>query len=181
MTPSLELRCPACGGKAQISHRGPDGRDRVLTCAYCGSESDLPETRGTTRERVTEAPGERTVERVTSWEGLAPQAVPWSDAAGDVPGGVAVERIELEVDGQRFDSPEALEAHLREQLPTDVADDVLDAIRSEIARPPGPQTRERTTEYTSVQTRCEQIDIEVGDGGRRRGLLGRLRDLLRRR
>ncbi len=181
MTPTPELRCPSCGGKAQISHRGPQGRDRVLSCAYCGSEVDLPEVRGTTREQVRETPGERTVERVTSWEGMAPGAGPWSQQDDEPEHGV-LQRIELEVDGLHFDSPEALEAHLREQLPTELAEEVLDAIRPELARPQTDGASERVTEYTSVRTRCEEIDIEVGSGGGESGgLLGRLLRLLGRR
>ena len=45
----------------------------MLACPYCGTEVDLPEARGVTRERVTERPNEKIVERFTEWEGLEPE------------------------------------------------------------------------------------------------------------
>ena len=44
----------------------------MLACPYCRTEVDLPEARGVTRERVTERPHEKIVERVTQWQGMEP-------------------------------------------------------------------------------------------------------------
>ena len=43
--PDPKLDCPSCGGRAEVVQRDPQGRDRILSCLYCGTEVDLPEVR----------------------------------------------------------------------------------------------------------------------------------------
>lgn len=45
--------CKMCGGKITIKYSGPKGADRLAVCSYCGTRTDLPESRG--RTKVTES------------------------------------------------------------------------------------------------------------------------------
>ncbi|MGH0029070.1 MAG: hypothetical protein ACQGVC_04725 [Myxococcota bacterium] len=148
-----KLDCPTCGGQAEVVRQGPEGRDRILSCLYCGSEVDLPEVRGTTRERVTERPGERVVERVTSWEGAEPE-LPDGAFAGDV-------EVSFETDGQSFGSIEEMERHLRGRLPDDVVEQALSAMRGALDGGSGTTVVEHTV------TTTETIDLDA-DPQRRR-------------
>jgi hypothetical protein len=156
-----ELRCPACGGPSKAVFHGPEGRDRMLACGFCGTKVDLPEARGFTRERVTERPDERIVERVTQWESMggetADPSASWpADGRGSAGSHIAVAET-FEVNGRRFDSREALEKHLRDILPED-------AVASVLSRISGAQGGDR-----SVWTRVEETESTTVLGGARRG------------
>jgi hypothetical protein len=176
-----ELRCPACGGPCKAVLRGREGSDRMLACGFCGTKVDLPEARGFTRERVTERPDERIVERLTQWESMGGEAADpgasWpADGRGSPGASIAVAET-FEVNGRRFDSREALEEHLRDILPEGAVADVLSRIS-------GAQGGDR-----SVWTRVQEIESTTLLGGGRRagrrarsrptfgGLLARIRKL----
>jgi len=150
-TPAIagpKLDCPACGGGAEIVRRGPGGRDRILACGYCGTEVDLPEVRGTTRESITERPGERIIERVSSWEGAEP-GVPSRGSPQD-------REVVVETDGESFESVEAMEQHLRATLPAEVAEQVIDGLKQAVRRGDGaPFTS--VVEHTHVTTETTRV------------------------
>lgn len=173
-----ELRCPACGRPCKPVLRGPEARDRVVACGFCGTKVDLPEARGFTREPVTERPDERILERVTQWESEAPDpGASWTaDGQGSTAASLAVAET-FDVNGQRFESREAFEKHLRDLLPEDAVVDVLSRISGD--QDGDPSVRTRVEER--VATRVLGGARRVGRQGRSRpsfgGLLARIRKL----
>lgn len=104
--------------------------DKIAVCRHCRTTVDLPDTRGTTHETITERPGERIVERVTEWQ---------SDFAPDL--GAIFEGLGLGPDelqqlapaGRRFISEDEFREHVRKTLSPKSAEQVLrgmDARRS---------------------------------------------------
>lgn len=151
------LQCPACGGLAEVALRDAGGRDRILSCPYCGTEVDLPESRGTTRERVRQRPGERIVERVTSWESLGPGGGP---VLPERPGGFdAFEEAEYS-----FDSLDAMERKLREELPEGMAEQALAALRRAVREGDG-RSGSTVIEHSEVTT---ETTVLPDDAKRRR-------------
>lgn len=177
---ALSLCCPNCGGECEVVYRGPKGRDRMLECSYCGTEVDLPEAHGVTRERVTSRPNERIVERVTEWKGVAPELggsgpLPsWRENRGGVgESSPSIQAREVfEVNGRRFDSREAFEKHLRDTLPADMAKAVLSRLA------PGARTSVvEQTSWTFEKSRVGSVGVR---GSRSGGLLGAVRRLFKR-
>jgi len=150
------LQCPSCGGRTEVVMRDAGGRDRILSCLYCGTEVDLPESRGTTRERVTERPGERVVERVTSWESMGPAGAP---ELPQPPDDVDVSQVSE----HSFDSLDAMERKLREQLPEGMAEQALAALRRAVVEGDG-RSGSTVIEHSEVTTETTLLP----DGAKRR-------------
>lgn len=157
---STLLRCPACGGQAEITYQGPQGRDRVLVCRFCGTASDLPEARGITREKVIERPGQTIRESVTRWVGTAPEAgVPAPSGEERVSERVFVEEQTFPLESGGPTSEDALASRLREVLPADVASRLLGELRGGSEAPrPGADGKPGVLEHV-------RIEVETsGDG-----------------
>lgn len=118
-TDPRSLRCPSCGAQMEIGHVG-ETRDKIAVCRHCKTVVDLPDTRGTTHERVTERPGERVVERVTEWQSdLGPNTDEILKALGARSGEMKVEGSEA------FASEEEFRQHLQKTLSPESAAVVL--------------------------------------------------------